>query len=76
MILCSFIAVRGKVAAWEVWNVFPQITTTLASPAAGPAHISDEEFADIERFVVLLYSKTSAQRDVTKVRQELFAKSS
>lgn len=72
----SFLAGRGKVTAWEVWNVFPQITTTLASLAAGPAQISDEEFADIERFVVLLYSKTSAQRDVNKARQELFAKSS
>jgi len=62
----SFLAGKGKITAWEVWNVFSQLTTTLASLTTTPAHVSDVDLSTIERFIVLLYCKITAQTEVNK----------
>ena len=70
----SFFSGRGKTSAWDVWNVFPQITDTFAMLAAVPDEIPEEAMGVIERFVVLLYSRASSQMTVNKARQDLFSK--
>ena len=56
----SFFSGRGKTTAWDVWNVFPQITDTFVMLASVPEAIPEQAMALIERFVVLLYSRTSS----------------
>ena len=52
----SFFSGRGKTSAWDVRNVFPQITDTISMLASVPEEIPEQAMALIERFVVLLYS--------------------
>lgn len=70
----SFFSGRGKTSAWDVWSVFPQITDTFSMLASVPEEIPEQAMALVERFVVLLYSRTSSQTTVNKARQELFSK--
>lgn len=72
----SFFAVKGKKTAWDVWGVFPGLTSTLLSLTLLPEVISDVCMAVIERFVVLLYDRTSNLTEVNEARQELFSKKS
>lgn len=69
----SFFSGKGKITAWDVWTVFPEITDVFAGLATAQ-EISDDAMAAIERFVVLLYSRTSTAMLVNKARQELFSR--
>lgn len=69
----SFFSERWKTSAWDVGNVFPQITDTFSMLASVPEEIPEQAMALIERFVVLLYSRTSSQTTVNEARQELFS---
>ena len=70
----SFFSGRGKTSAWDVWNVFPQITDTFSMLASVPEEIPEQAMALIERFLVLLCNRTSSQTTVNEARQELFSK--
>ena len=72
----SFFGGRGKKTAWEVWKVFPELTPVFRALAASPKDISEEHMAVIERFVILLYDRTSSLKSVNEARQELFSKKS
>ena len=72
----SFFGGRGKKSAWDVWKVFSELTPVLRSLTESPEDISEERLAVIERFVILLYDRTSSLTKVNKVRQELFSKKS
>ena len=72
----SFFGGRGKKTAWDVWKVFPELTAALGALKASPKEIPDECMAVLERFVVLLYNRTSSLTNVNEVRQELFSKKS
>lgn len=66
---------RGKKTAWSVWNSFPELTDALVSLSSSPTlRDVDTSFEVIERFVVLLYDKSSTLSDVNSLRKELFAK--
>ena len=70
----SFFAGRGKKRAWDVWCVFPTVTQAFLSLASTPQQIPGASMAEIERFVVLLYDRTSELFQVNQARQQLFAK--
>ena len=72
----SFSRNRGKKSAWDVWNVFPELTPVLCALKASPEIITEESLAVLERFVVLLYDRTSSLLKVKEARQELFCKKS
>ena len=63
-----------KKTAWDVWEIFPQVTTVFSSLSKNFCNITDGSLDILERFVVLLYSKTSEAERVNEVRQELFAR--
>lgn len=65
---------HGKKTAWAVWNVFPEITDLFKKLSETPAIPSDEDFQLLERFVVLLYDRSSQQYFVNDARMELFSK--
>ena len=66
---------RGKKTAYETWRAYPTITPVFQRLASIPAQITDEDFAELERFVVLLYDRTSSHSEVNRIRQVLFSKS-
>ena len=70
----SFFSWRSKTFAWDVWNVFPQITDTFSMLASVPEEIPEQAMTLIERFGMLLYSRTSSQTTANKARQELVSK--
>ena len=65
----SAFAGRGKKkTAWEVWSVFPEITCLFAALSRYPVIIEDAAYEKIERFVVLLYSRTLEATLINKSR--------
>lgn len=72
----SFFVGKGKKTAWDVWSVFPGLTNVLLRLMLMPEKVDDACMAIIERFVVLLYDRTSAMVEVNQARQDLFSKKS
>ena len=72
----SFFRGRGKKTAWDVWSVFPELTPVLQTLSSSPEDIAEESMSVLERFVVLLYDRTSNLTKVNEARQELFCKKS
>ena len=74
----SFFEGRRKKTAWDVWDVFLELTPALKELNALPQEIghSNSSLVVIERFVHFLYDRTSNLTKVNEARQELFAKKS
>ena len=71
----SQFAGRGKKTAWSTWNSFPEAAESFKQLSF--INRSDEEDIKIvERFVMLMYDRTSALSDINKCRQHLFTKKS
>ena len=62
---------RGKKTAWKIWQVFPDLTEALEH-LLSMEDISDSVMSALERFVVLLYDRTSDQVSVNNARKQLF----
>ena len=69
-----FFGGKGKKTAWDVWNVYPALTDVLCRLMLIPEKVEDNCMAVIERFVVLLYDRTSAIVEVNQARKDLFSK--
>ena len=52
----------------------PSFTGTLQRLSSLPSSVSDEELAEIEQFVVILYCRTDPEGNVNAARKYLFAK--
>ena len=57
-------------------EIIARATGTLMKLADSPARVTEEAMKAIERFVILLYDKTSTCTDVDKAKKKLFAKNS
>ena len=66
---------RGKKAAWNTWNHFGELATSFFSMSLLPK-LEDKtnHSGSIERFVVLLYNRTSRISTVNECRKYLFAR--
>ncbi len=69
----SFVG-HGKKTAWTTWNVLPQLTDAMLTLSRAPGDIPEDVMHTIERFVILLYDRTSTCTDIDKARRKLFAK--
>ena len=69
----SFVG-RGKKTAWSVWNVMPQLTDAILTVSSAPSEMEEDVLRTIERFIILLYDRTSKCTDINKARKKLFAK--
>ena len=65
---------HGKKTAWAVWAVFPELTHALLKVSVAPTDIPRDVLATIERFIILLYDRTSTCTDIDTARRKLFAK--
>ena len=68
----SFISGCGKVSAMRCWEMMPEVTLTFCNFMDMPETISDEDLAQLEQFVILLYSRSCPYEDVNSARKYLF----
>ena len=60
----SAFAGRGKKYAWETFNLYPESVNAFQSLSSMPTTLSDTDLAVCERFVVMLYDRTSSECSV------------
>ena len=64
---------RGKKTAWETWKSDDGVTAAFGALSATPNSTTiDECIAPLQRFVALLYDRTSSQEHVNDARKQLF----
>lgn len=71
----SSFAGRGKKTVWEIWKTFIEVTPAFCSLASTPSSV-DDQLEVLERFVVLLYDRTSTAEKVNEARKQLFSQKS
>ena len=64
----------GKKSPWQIWNTFEDVTKAFLDLNSGPESVSEDTAKLLERFVVLLYDKTSMCTSVNELRKELFTR--
>jgi len=62
----------GKKTAWDCWLTFPEATRAFEHISLPVAIIPDDVAQTLERFVVLMYRRTSDNFTVNQERKELF----
>ena len=65
---------KGKKSAWQAWDAFQEITTVFCDIAANPFRIinrDSENFKQIERFIVIMYDKTSLSASINDISEEV-----
>ena len=63
---------RGKKTAWNAWNVFPEAKQVFEALQLMQTDMNESTMATVERFVVLLYNRTSDIMNVNESRKYLF----
>ena len=67
---------QGKKTAWAMWSTIPEVTSAFMELASAPLEISQDSFATLKRFVVLLYDRTCKCYQVDLARKTLCKESS
>ncbi len=55
---------HGKKTAWNTWKSLPELTGALLTLAHAPTGIPEESMKAMERYVILLYDRTSTCTDI------------
>ena len=63
----------GKKTAWEVWRTSDIFKSLFSRQSNSPCLLSETDLDMLERFVVLLYQRTSALSKVNEARKRLFS---
>jgi hypothetical protein len=69
----SCFAGRGKKTAWDTWNSFPDVTPTFVQLSSQPLDV-EPFLSQLQRFVVLMYDRSSSKMTVNSLRKHLFTK--
>ena len=73
----SFFGGKSKKTSWNTWKFYDLVTPAFCALAATPSTECIEQWLPLlERFVVLLYDRTSSLEHVNEARKELFTKKS
>ena len=71
----SFLSRVTKKSAWNLWEVFPEATATFVRLSQQPSlEDVNEALPILERFTVLLYSRSSNCLTTNECRREIFCK--
>lgn len=65
---------KGKKAAWQTWNVYPEASPVFTKLSMHPPVIDDEEQKVLEKFVITMYDRSSQATDIDAVRLDMFAR--
>ena len=63
----------GKKIAWSIWCSKNHLKPVVNMLSKAPSHVSLEYMNEIERFVVLLYQRTSSLRKVLAAKKSMLA---
>ena len=70
----SFFFGKGKKTCWNVWRSLEGVTQSFISLLDSPEKITEpESTAVLERYVILIYDRTSAEVDVNIARKTMFS---
>ena len=69
----SFFSGKCKKTAFQAWKCYPEATEVFRTLSTPQAMLSDEQLRILERFVVLMYNRTTPHQDVNKARQFMFS---
>ena len=73
----SCFAGRGKKTAFTVWKSYPAVTDAFLQLATTPTSpIGEACMEHLERFVILMYDRTSNKTNFNEARKQLFAQKS
>jgi hypothetical protein len=72
----SFFCGRGKKSAWDTWDVYPDITNMFLELSDAPIELTGNNLNLCERFVILMYDRTSDLMAVNDARRHLFSRRS
>ena len=64
---------KRKKTVWEAWRHMPHLDALFNRLSNDPAQMNEEDMNEIERFIVVLYSRTSHLSKVNEARRQLFA---
>ena len=68
----SFFHGKGKKSAWLTWKSMNTLTSTFLDLLSNPSTL-EANMSAIERFVIVLYDRTSSEVDVNHARKVMFA---
>ncbi len=68
----SSFAGRGKKTAFNTWNVFPEVTGAFEDLLHMQENFGSTTISTLQRFVVLMYDRTSDIAEVNDSRKHLF----
>lgn len=65
---------KAKKSAWQTWDVCDEVSSTFAKLSQCPSAVEDSDLQALERFVVLMYDRSSDVTTVNEARLNLFAR--
>ena len=65
---------KGKKAALQTWDVFDVVTETFSNLSQFPTEVTDTDMKILERFVFLMYDRSSVATGVDEERLHMFAR--
>ena len=65
---------KGKKSAWQVWEVFPDVTEVFSRLSSMPDSVTDNDMEMLEAFVCIMYDRATCTFEVNDARFELFAR--
>ena len=72
----SSFAGRGKKTSWDTWKTLPEVTEAFHEIQQMSGDVSELSLSRVERFVVLMYDRTSDTMEVNEARKQLFTQKS
>ena len=64
---------KSKLIAWQTWDVYPEASEVFAKLSMYQPVFGDEEKKVLERFVIIMYDRSSSATDIDSVRLDMFA---
>ncbi len=65
---------KGKKTAWQILKIFPEVTEVFAKLSQYPPIVTDRDVHILEKFVVMMYNKSSTLSVVNDARMDMFAR--
>ena len=65
---------KGKRSAWQTWDVCPEASDVFTKLSSYPTQVEEEDTGRLEKFVVMMYDRSSSTEAVDDARLELFSR--
>ena len=65
---------KGKKSAWQTWDVCEEASGVFSKLSQYPPVVDDEDLKTLEKFVVMMYDRSSTDEGVDDVRLDMFAR--